>query len=66
MKSYLVSADITMSKYFSISAENEEQAKAEAYRLIAERPNDYACNFSNYVCHEIYDVLEEEEEEEEV
>lgn len=61
MKGFIVQVDITMSKYFSVSAENEEQARAKVGKIIAENPYNYASNFSHYVGHEIVDAEEDKE-----
>lgn len=59
MKNYIVDIDFVMSKSIQVEAENEEQAKSIANRMIAEDPYDYARSFSHMVGHKIIDVRED-------
>ena len=65
MKQFEVDVDITMSKRISVEAESEEHAKAIVNGWMKYNPYEYAHDFSHYIKHEIIDVNEEEEENQE-
>lgn len=58
MKEYFVYVDITFSKTFKVSAENEEQAKRLAEDMADNCPQDHV-RWASYVGANAYDIEEE-------
>lgn len=65
MKTYEVSIDVTMSVVIDVEAENEECAKLRANHYLVDDPHYYIRKNGNLLSHEVYEVNEVEEEEEE-
>lgn len=61
MKQFEVDIDITMSKRIYVDAENEDEAREKVENNMKENPYQYAYDFAAYVSHEITDVNEDED-----